>query len=288
MKYHIQLFLSMSLFALSFVWSKQALSYMSPAMLITFRVIIAAIAVGFFALCTKQLQRVTVKDLRYLTLIALAEPVGYFLFENEGLDLVSPTLACLVIGVIPVVSPFAAHFINGEKISRNSWAGLFVSFSGVVVVLLSEGMDALSGNAMGILLLLGAVVSSIVYYTLLQRIARRLSSYTIITYINLLSLIFLVPVVLIFDFKAVSVLSFSEEWLYPVIMLGVLCSSVAFILNTNGIRALGVTRATMYINLMPGITALFSYILLGESITWVKMVGIAVTIVGLFIANTKK
>lgn len=289
MKYHIQIFISMTLFALSFVWSKQALEFMTPAILITLRVVIATVIVGGFALSTGKMEKVRGGDLWFLLLLAISEPVGYFLFENAGVALVSPTLACLVIGIIPVLTPFAAYFINGERISVYSWVGLFISFVGVVVVVLSEGMSMLSGNLSGIMYLFGAVGCSIVYYVMLQRISQKFSSYTIVCYINLFSIVFLVPIILLFDFGALVSLGTSVGgWLYPVLMLGVLCSSVAFILNTNGIRALGVTVTTMYINLMPGITAIFSYILLGEEITTIKVAGILITIFGLFIANFKK
>lgn len=288
-KFHIQVFISMTLFALSFVWSKQALAFMTPAILITLRVVVASIVVGLFALSSRRLQRVSRSDRWFLLLLALAEPVGYFLFENAGIARVSPTLACLVIGIIPLITPFAAYFVNREEVRVNTWVGLFISFLGVVFVILSEGVEQLEGNISGIMYLFGAIVCSIVYYLMIQRISRRLNSYTIVSYINIFSIIFLLPIIFLVDYESLLSMGGSVDgWLYPVMMLGVLCSSVAFILNTNGIRALGITITTMYINLMPGITAFFSFLLLGEEITSVKVLGILVTIVGLFIGGYRR
>ncbi len=287
MKYHIQVFLSSLLFALSFVWSKGALEHLTPMALILARVFLAAVLVGAFTLLSRQMQRVSLRDFVWLMLLATAEPVGYFIFENQGLSRVSPTLACLIIALIPVLTPFAARFINKERVSRNAWIGLIVSFSGVVLVFLSDGLDAFYGQVEGVLLLFGAVLCAIIYLTLLGRITKKLNSFTIVTYINVISVLFLLPLVLLFDFQEVSTLKFDGSWFYPVLMLGVLCSSVAFIFNANGVRALGITTTTMYVNLMPGITAIASFALLGERLEVVKILGILITILGLFIANMK-
>lgn len=287
MKYHIQVFISVLLFAMSFVWSKQALEYLSPISLITFRLIVAGIVLVLFAKAMGKLQRLKAKDWMIFTLVALLEPVAYFLFENIGLSMVSPTLACLIIGLIPVLSPFAAHFINKEKISKWSYIGLFVSFSGVLLFSFSGGVESFEGRMEGILLLFGAVLTAVLYNIMIQRLTRRFNSMTIIGYINLLSLIFLVPLLFVVCGEELASLSFSWGWFYPVVALGVLCSSVAYSLNANGLRVLGVARTTIYINLMPGITAIASYFLMGEELSFIEIAGIIISIAGLFISNRR-
>lgn len=283
--YNLGVFISSLFFALSFIWSKQALEYLTPVMIVTFRVTIALILIGSFALLSGRLQRINGRDAGLFMLLALAEPVGYFLFEISGIDLVTPTLACLIIGLIPVITPFAARAINGEQVSKYSWIGLFVGFIGVVVVALSHGVDTLGGQLAGILLLFGAVVTAIIYTLMVQRLSRRFNSYSIVAWQNVFSILYLVPIVLFFDFDRLSTLTFSADWVMPVVTLGVLCSSVAFVLYANGIRELGVTRTGMYINMMPGMTAIASYFILGEELGWIKICGIGLAIAGLFIAS---
>ncbi len=283
--YHIEVLLCYLLFSLSFIWSKQALDYLHPITLILFRVIIATVVLCSVALLKAKLQRVRGKDLIWMVALSMAQPVGYFIFENGGLSLVSPTLACLIIGLIPVFTPFAAFAVNRERVSIYSWIGLLVSFSGVVIVTLSDGVEALSGQLSGILLLLGAVFSAVVYIIMMQRLAKKFNSVTIIAYINIIAIFFLLPLTLIFDFGGIASLSFEFGWVYPVIMLGVLCSGVAYFFNAEGIRALGATTTTLYINLMPGMTAIASYFILEENLGWIKITGILISICGLFVAN---
>ncbi len=283
--YHIEVFICYLLFSLSFIWSKQALDYLHPITLILFRVIIATVVLVSVALLKSKLQRVRGRDLLWVTALSMAQPVGYFIFENGGLMHVSPTLACLIIGLIPVFTPFAAYLVNKERVSKYSWWGLLVSFSGVVVVTLSDGTETLSGNIYGILLLMGAVLSAVVYIIILQRLSRKFNSITIISYINIIAIVFLIPLSFIFDFEGITTLTYEIGWLYPVLMLGVLCSAVAYFFNAEGIRQLGATTTTLYINLMPGMTAIASYIILDEHLSWMKIVGIMISISGLFVAN---
>ena len=47
-------------------------------------------------------------------------------------------------------------------------------------------------------------------------------------------------------------------------------------------------RSNVYTNTIPIFTACFSYFLIHEEITWMKMAGIAVVIVGLILSQIKR
>lgn len=285
MKYHIQVFISALLFALSFVWSKQAMEYLTPVGLVTGRVIIAAILVTTISMFLKKMQRLRGVDYLWFLALAAAEPVGYFIFENAGLNLVTPTLACLIIGLVPVLTPFSAYLINKEKITVNAWIGLVASFGGVVIFALSSGVDTLEGQLLGIIYLLAAVLTAIIYTLMVQKLSKRFNSFSMISWVSIFSIPYMAVILLLFDFQSISNFSFDWGWFYPMLMLGVMCSSIAFVLYANGVRELGASKTTLYINLMPGITAVASYFLIGEPLGRVKILGIAVTVIGLFIAN---
>lgn len=280
---NIGVLISSILFALSFIWSKEALHYLSPSMLVTARVIIALIVVGSIAILSGKLQRLTRRDFWLFAILAAAEPVGYFLFETSGIKYVTPTLACIIIAMIPALSPIFAWIINGEKVGPREWTGLFMGACGVAMVALADGADSLSGQLIGILLLLGAVATALVYTLMVQRMSQRFNSYSIVAWQNVFSIIYLIPVILIFDFDRMAALEFSWSWIYPIIMLGILCSSIAFILYANGLRELGVTRTALYINLMPGMTAVASFFIMGEGLPLMKIGGIAIAVAGLFV-----
>jgi drug/metabolite transporter (DMT)-like permease len=78
------------------------------------------------------------------------------------------------------------------------------------------------------------------------------------------------------------------EVIVPLLNLGVFASTFAFIFFTYAIKNLGITRANIFTNAIPVLTAIFAYFILGESITTVKMIGILVVIFGLFLSQLRK
>lgn len=273
------------LWSLSFVWTKGVLEYLSPLMLISMRVLIAAVLLGGFSILSGRMQKVSRSDRKIFMGLSLAEPVVYFLFETSGLRYVTPTLACVIISTIPMLTPLFAAAVNGERPLRREWAGLGISMAGVLIVVMSDGWESFGGRLTGVFLLFGAVAASIVYTLTIQRLTRRYNSFTIVSWENFYALIYLIPLLVLFDRGGVAGLVFSWDWAWGVLALGVLCSCVSFVLYADGIRELGVTRTSMFVNLMPGMTAVASFFILGEYLPVVKIAGIAVTVLGLMIGT---
>ena len=280
---NIGVLISTVLFSLSFIWSKQALVYLSPSMLVLARVTVALVGVGSFAWATGRLQRLSRRDAGLFALLAAAEPVGYFLFETSGILYVTPTLACIIIAMIPALAPLLAWVLTGERVAGREWVGLAMGLAGVAMVALADGTDHLGGQLIGILLMFGAVVTALVYTLMVRRLSQRFNSFSIVAWQNVFSFVYLVPIVMLFDFERVSALEFSWAWAAPVLTLGVLCSSIAFILYATGLRELGVMRTSLYINLMPGMTAVASVFVLGEGLPLMKVGGILLAVVGLYV-----
>lgn len=282
--YSVGVFISTILWSLSFIWTKQALDWLTSEMLILARVTIAMTVIWCFSRLTHRLLDLRREDIKYFLLLSLFEPVAYFMCETNALRMVSPTLAVVVVSMIPLLAPVMAHLVNGEHISGRGWMGLIVSFLGMIVVVLSDG-GSFSGTLVGVLLLFGAVVSTLVYNLFVQRMIRRYNAYTIVVYENVFALIYLVPLVYLVDFDEILGLTFSWEWVVPVLTLGVLCSGVAFVLYANGIKHLGIAGTSVYINLMPGMTAVAAFFLLGDGLSALKILGIFITVFGLMVAS---
>ena len=71
----------------------------------------------------------------------------------------------------------------------------------------------------------------------------------------------------------------------PIIELAVFASCGAFILFAYSVRNMGITKANVFSNCIPVFTALFSFILLGDKLTFQNMVGMAIVIAGLFMSQ---
>ncbi len=72
------------------------------------------------------------------------------------------------------------------------------------------------------------------------------------------------------------------------VMLAVFGSSLAFILVTIAIREIGISRTNIFTNIIPVITAVFAYILLGESFSARKVAGMAIILAGIFLSQIRR
>lgn len=282
-KYKIGVLISVILWGLSFIFTKVALEYITPLMLVAFRVLIAMTLLITFSKITGKLQKLTRRDARTFALLACAEPVGYFLLETYGVLNVSPTLACVIVSIIPLLTPLFAYFISGESISWRLAIGIIISLIGVMGVTFADGFDDISGRFIGVLFLLGAVLMAMIYNITVRKLGQRFNAFSIVAWQNVFSAMILLPLVFTFESQRVVELQFAWEWIWRVLALGVLCSSVAFVLYAAGLRMLKVAQTVIFINLMPCVTAVASFFIMDEKLGIIKIVGIVVTVLGLYI-----
>jgi len=212
------------------------------------------------------------------------EPFAYFLAESHGLTYVSATAGSVVISTIPIFTTLGAWILFRERLKVINYAGVFLSFIGVLIFILNRN-GSLSFNINGLVLMIGAVISAVGYNLTLNRIVGSYSPVFIVNVQNLIGTILFLPVFLITDFKHLMNTSFSFRDLIPVIELSVFASCGAFILFAYSVKNMGITRPNIFSNTIPIFTALFSFIILGEKLTFQNIIGMIIVITGLFMSQ---
>lgn len=268
--------------SLSFIWYKTALQYFSPVGIITFRLTISSIILLIVGIALRQLQKFRLKDFKPLFVMTLFEPFIYSLCEANGLTMVSSTLAAVIIATIPLFTPIGAFLFFKEKISMQNALGILLSVIGVTLVAYQTGNHA-QGSFMGILLMLGAVVAAIGYAIGLKKMTQRYNSFSIVTYQNLLGAIMIIPVFLITD--KITPAMFSYEALLPIFKLTIFASTIAFVLYAYTMKHLSIAKLNVFLNLIPVFTAIAAYFLLNDKFSTVNLIGIAVTLAGLYVSQ---
>lgn len=275
------------IWGMSYIWTNKLLGYgFGVATIMLFRQLISATLLLTFLLSTRMFQRIKKADIKWFLLLAFCEPFLYFLCETNGLKRTSPTIAAVIISTIPLFIPIAAYYFYRERITVARFIGTAISIGGVCMVLFHKGAETIL-SVSGVLLLMGAVVCAVVQNTILKRLSNTYNPIVIVAMQNVIGACYFLPVFLTFDYKDFHQLSFGWEQLQPLLMLGVLASSVAFILSVYTIKMLGMNRASVFSTLIPVMTAVFAFILGVEDITLMKMLGIATVITGLFLSQQK-
>lgn len=312
---YLQLLFAMLFFGLSFVFTSYALQFLPPVTLIVVRLIISTLVLLLFSRLPAvirvvgSLQWPARGNIRLFFAIALFQPFLYFLAENTGLLYASPAIASIVVGTIPVATPLFAWIIIRERIEVPTIIGAFLSFAGVLFLVLADA-EATGADPLGVVLVSGAVLAAVGYSIVLRTLPGHYTALTVVLWQNLLGLILFLPVFIVLDIAqllpalgpagvndaggamstglAVFQAHSPSELLTlsgALIFLGVFPSSLSFIFLSRGIRTLGATRANVTTNLVPVFAALFSAVVLGEEITVATVAGMAIVISGVLLSQ---
>ncbi len=284
---HLSALAAMFIWGVSYIWMKQLFDHMQPATILFYRLIISAFFLYIMLIISGKREVIKLKHIPYFLLSALFNPFLYFMGESHGLQLVSPTISAVIIGTIPVFTPFFAWLVLREKLSTLNLFGLMVSFAGILIMLITKDFS-LSADPMGVLFLFGAVASAIIYGILLKKLTLLYHALTIVWIQNLIGIFYFLPVALIKEYDSFTEVSFSVDVLLPMVFLGVFSSSLAFVLFTTSVKHLGIARANIYTNMIPVFTAFFSILLLADQPGLKQWSGMLLVIGGVVLSQKRK
>ena len=283
-KIYAAMFFAILFWGFSFVWSKQVLAVYKPVTVIYLRLILSVFFLFLFGLLFHKIQKIKKEDRLKILILAFFEPFVYFLGENFGLTHVSSTVASVLISTIPLFSLIAAYFFTKEKMTGANILGIILSIAGVIMVILKEGFR-FKADLYGIGFMLLAVFAAVTYSVVVLDITKKYNVYSIIAYQNLIGIFMFTPLFFIFDYTDFITTPFSWEAWIPLLELAVFASAIAFMLFTFGIKHLGIIRANTVSNLIPVVTAIFSFIILGENFSLLNVIGILVVVTGLILSQ---
>ncbi|MEZ4999734.1 MAG: DMT family transporter [Bacteroidales bacterium] len=278
---------SMIFWAFSFIWFKVANQFYSPLIIVYGRLVISVIMLTIFLAVTGRFEKIKRKDRKFFLLLAFSEPFIYFLGESFGLTYVSSTVGAVIISTIPVFTALGGWIFFGEKLRWLNYAGIVLSFAGVLVFVLNLD-GSLSFDPRGLGLLAVAVLAAVGYTLTLRKLAGLYHPIYIVNIQNIIGMILFTPVMLIFERGHMASFEYSPVEFWAIIKLAIFASSGAFILFGFAVRSLGATRANVFSNAIPIFTAIFAFFIMGESIGFQKIIGMAIVITGLFLSQSYK
>jgi drug/metabolite transporter (DMT)-like permease len=274
----------MIFWAISFIWFKIANKTFQPITIVFLRLLFSVILLTLYLFLAKGFMKIRKGDLKLFLMLALFEPFLYFLGESFGLTYVSATVCSVMISIIPVFATLGAWLIFKEKLRMINYAGIIISFIGILVFLLNKD-GSVSYNLKGLALLLFAVLSAVGYNLTLSRLVGKYSPVYIVNVQNVIGATLFLPLFLIFDFKTFIHQSYTPELFLPVLGLAAFASSGAFILFAYSVSKLGILKANVFTNFIPLFTALFSFILMGDKLTFQNILGMLAVIAGVLMAQ---
>jgi drug/metabolite transporter (DMT)-like permease len=192
-------------------------------------------------------------------------------------------VSALVTGLQPVLTAIAGALILGERSSARQWLGLVLGFCGVALVvgdrmaLQGLGTAAIFFSVLGLL--------SITLGTVWQKRhggAVDLRTGAALQFVA--AAVVLLPFALVFETREVhwsGEFAFALAWLVLVLSLG------AIFLLLHLIRQGAATSVASLFYLVPPTTALFAWLLFGETYTWLAAAGMALGMLAVWLVTKR-
>ena len=278
--------LSMLFWSMTYIWYKNVFTVLNPITVMTFRLGLSALFLLTFSKLIGKLQMPVKTDFFWFLALSFFQPFIYFLAESYGVSMVSATISAVIISTIPIFISIVAHVFLNNKMSKLNIIGIMLSFIGVLMVILGKTLH-FNGSIKGVLLLFIAVLSTIGYSIIIVKLINKYNSFTIISWQNIIGALLFVPLFFIVDFEHFKQAEITQPIIINLIYLALLGSSAAYIFFTYAIKNLGVAKASLFSNLIPIFTAIFSYYMINEVLTGFKIIGIFIVILGLFMGQIK-
>jgi drug/metabolite transporter (DMT)-like permease len=264
--------------------AKVAARDVEPFTLTLVRSLIAASAVLLLLLLRGRFIRVKREDWPTVLFRSfLAVPLNQFLFLH-GIRSTTPSNAALLYATTPILVVLFSRWLLKEKLTRRKVIGIALGFAGVVTVILERGVDASARYLFGNLIIYVAVLAWGLYTVLGKRLITKYgpidaSAMTLLTGTAIFLPIGIIPAMQ-FDYGAIGFWTWGQ-----ILYLGIITSVVAYVMWYYALARAEAGKVALFANLQPILTTIMAVVLLGQDVTVPFVIGGAIAILGVIIAQ---
>lgn len=276
----------MTLWAGNVIVSKMAAGNISPLAITFYRLALAVAVMSLFVAGPTWRNRAVIRrswpKLMSLGFLSMA---FYQCLSYWTADTSTATNMAIITALTPLLTMLVSSLVLGEHPSLGMMLGGAIALWGTAY-LISGGAPAelLKGNyRVGDMLMLGAALCYAFYSVLLRKWRIALPTWQS-TYLQAASaLVFMLPMLLLVPAGQASL----DAATIPLILYaGILASVVLPFFWIKGVEHLGPNRCSVFMNVLPVMTAGLAIVLLNEQLGWHHLVGGSIALLGVFIAQT--
>ena len=280
------------IFGFSFMMTKTALPAFHGDIfhLLSYRFLLAALAMGVLRVFGVIRPRLRGKPVGQLLLLALIEPILYFICETLGLRLVPSSQAGLMISLIPVVVTVLGAVFLREKPSWLQVLFIMLSVGGVMLINLAGGLHG-GGSLLGVLFI-GIAVLTAAMYSILSRRASRIFQPAEVTWVMLwMSAIVFTGIcwgrMLFTGVPWQSYFTPLQDMggMWGILYLSLLSSVAAYLLLNFVLSRLEAARSAAMANITTLVSVVAGVLILSEPFGWFHAVGSVMIIAGVWGVN---
>ena len=299
--YHLVAFAVVAIWGSTFVSTKMLLlAGLSPAQIFTLRFIIAYVLLLAYSLIMQksrgkpfQLFSKCWQDEVLMFALGITGGTLYFLTENSAMNYTTTTNTSLIVSLSPLVASFLISlFFRSLRLTRVQALGSLMAALGVVVVVLN-GHFVLHLSPLGDSLAFGAALCWGFYSMLMIPANLKYDTVFVTRKVFIYGLLAMIPYYL---WKPDEATIFTSSMLFSLdlsvylnlLFLGCVASMLCFLAWNWVLKKLGAVVATNYVYFNPVTTILFAWAILSEQITIYFLLGTALILLGMFLADRGK
>lgn len=271
---------------LSIISTKVVLTQLPPVSIAFFRYSIAAAALIPLALFSHSLSKIALKDLGTFIITSLLGIVLYFLFENNALLYTTASNASMLVAAMPLFAVIIDALFFRQKVKWKMAVCILISIVGVYLVVTVDGrLDFSSARLYGNMLMIGSMISWVLYTYANKSLDGKYSGMTVITYQSLISIILFMPLVISELKKWPELNAITPFTVANLVFLGVFCSALEYLFYIHAVQKLGATVLTTFLNLIPVVTVIAGSLFLREELLPIEIAGMGVIMSSIYALN---
>ncbi len=266
-----------------FVLTKVMLQAFTPIQIIPLRMGLAYLAL--WALRPKTM-KLPWKDELMFILIGITGGSFYFFLQNTALDHTYAANVSILVALSPILTVLLAQLFSrrNERLGKYVYIGAVIAIAGVVLVVLN-GQLSFHLSPVGDLLALAAALMWAIYSILIKKYTEQYDNFLVTRRVFLWAFLTAVPLMLLTDGMPDLAPLFTEpkvliSWLF----LGVMGNAVCFAIWNIAFKALGVVVTNNYLYASPFVTVFVGWLLLGEPISVMSIIGAVLITAGVIFA----
>lgn len=260
----------------SFLLTKNALTHLQTYNFLSIRFTIAFVlsAVIFW----KYMIKIDKTTLKYGALIGFILYISYAL-QTVGLNYTTASKSAFITGFNVVLVPLLSTILARAKLELMSYISVVTAFVGLALLTLNQSITSIN---YGDVLTLGCALTTAVYIVLVGKYAQKVEA--ISCAIIQIGVVALCSLVTTFAVETPKLTSDPNAWA-SIITLSIVCTSGAFITQMIAMKHTSATHAALIFTGEPVFAAIFGFIFLNESLGVKGMIGGAMILMGMLLAE---
>ena len=261
----------------SFLFIAEGLEAMEPGVVTALRVGFGCLALTFAPAARRPVDREDWPRLLLLGVVWFAIPMTMFPLAEQW---ISSSVTGMLNGALPIFSTTLAAVLLGRLPGRFQIAGLAIGFAGAVLISVPS-LSGGSGSALGVALVIVAVIAYAVAGNLMVPLQQRYGAIPVIWRSMAVGLVVTLP------YGLVGLPDSHFEWspFVAVLVLGTLGTGVAFVLAGTLMGRVGATRGAIIAYLIPVVAMVLGVVVRDEHVDAIAIGGLALVLAGAWLTS---